>query len=150
MGDRPEHSTIGLHIAVNGMFQIEWQLDEEEELNLVSLLGEITISDGVYSILERSVYLDSWFAALLRVTKAVPTDETAIEIPEHPQKLVVWRDQADHVHLMFRENEVIAESPAIFREAVIHAAEAFINRATSIPGQPEPQLREIQALLKSP
>jgi hypothetical protein len=131
------------------MFEVEWQLDEEEELNLVSLLGRIQVTDGVYSILEPSVYLDSWFAVLLRVAKTVPTDETAVEIPEHPHKLVVWRDQAGHVHLMFRENEVIAESPQIFREAIVRAAEAFLNRTASIPGQPEPQLREVQTLLKS-
>ena len=86
------------------MFEVEWQLDEEEELNLVSLLGQIKVTDGVYSILEPSVYLDSWFAVLLRVAKTVPTDETAIEIPEHPQKLVVWRDQAGHVHFAQRVN----------------------------------------------
>ena len=49
------------------MFQVEWQLNAEEELNPMSLLGQIKLTDSTYSIEEFAVYLDSWFAALLQV-----------------------------------------------------------------------------------
>ena len=109
--------------------QIDWILDEEDEpLDASSLLGRLVITDGTESIDEPSVYVDSWFASLIRASQAASRETAEIEIQEHPQRLIVCCDEKDRLHLAFRNSEVIASSPEQFRRVLKQRAETFSIR----------------------
>jgi hypothetical protein len=129
-------------------FEITWMFDVEER-DAASLVGRLVITDGVDSIDEPSVFIDSWFAALIRASKTASEDASEVEIPEHPQRLVVWCDEKEHVHLAFRNSEVVAESLEGFKHVLKQRAQDFLNEAASIPGKPDPSQQEIRAFIES-
>jgi hypothetical protein len=132
------------------MLRIDWMLDDElEPLHASSLLGRIVISDGVRSIDEPAIYVDSWFAALIRALESLNHTVTEIEIPEDPTPIVVRCDEQGHVHLGFHDREVIVNSVEEFRRVVTQRAHDFLDQARTIPGEPEDAQREIAAFFES-
>ena len=71
-----------------------------------------------------------------------------IEISEHPQRLIVWCDEKGHLHLTFRDSEVIAQSLPEFKRVLKQRARDFLNQMPSIPGKPDPQQEEIRAFVE--
>ena len=118
-------------------FQIEWQLDLSEHFDEQSLLGSIRLTDGVHSITEESVYLDSWLDALLIAARTGRSNsrESVIEIPEHPQPLRVHRDRVGTVHVSFQNKEVMASSLDEFEQAILAAIAAFTDKVAKLSGK---------------
>jgi hypothetical protein len=117
-------------------FSVAWELDESESLNADSLLGKITLSDETHAMVEDSIYVDSWIAALMEASRRAAQGATAfnIDIIEEPRPLRVQRDEAGGLHVGFGGGEVIADSLETFAGAVRAAADDFMRRATSIEG----------------
>jgi len=117
-------------------FNIAWELDEAEGLNTDSLLGKISLNDGTRSLVEDSIYIDSWIGALTEASRLAGKGGRRfnIDIVEESRPLRVHRDQAGGLHLLFGQGEVIADSVETFTGAVRNAASDFVKRATSIKG----------------
>ena len=118
-------------------FKIQAQLDLSDGFDEDSLLGKIRLTDGVHSISEESVYLDSWLDALWAGSRTVRNScsKSAIEIPEHPQPLCVHRDRTGAVHLAFRDAEVIARSTDEFEQAILSAIAGFTDEVSKLSGR---------------
>lgn len=118
-------------------FKIEPQLDLSDGFDEDSLLGKIRLTDGVHSITEESVYLDSWLEALWAGARAARSScsKSAIEIPEHPQPLRVHRDRSGAVHVAFRDSDVIAFSVDEFEQAILSAIAWFTDEVSKLSGK---------------
>jgi hypothetical protein len=118
-------------------FKIESQLDLSDGFDEDSLLGKIRLSDGVHSIAEESVYLDSWLDALWAGSRTVRNSSSkfAIDIREHSQPLRVHRDRTGAVHVAFRDTEVIAPSTDEFEQAVLSAIARFTDEVSNLSGK---------------
>ncbi len=118
-------------------FQIEWQLDLSDGFDEHSLLGRIRLNDGVRSITEESVYLDSWLDALLVASRTGRSSsrKSIIEIPEQPQPLHVHRDRVGAVHVSFEDKEVIASSIDEFDQTILAAIASFTDEIAKLSGK---------------
>lgn len=115
-------------------FNIAWKLDESEGISADSLLGRISLTDGTRSMVQDSVYLDSWMKALVEASQAaeegsLPVD---IDIVEESRPLRILRDLTGGLHVGFGGTEVVADSVQAFANAVQTAAGDFMNRTASI------------------
>ena len=132
-------------------FKIEWLLDESEKATANSLLGDIRLSDEMHSIVEHSVYLDSWFEALLKAAQLRIDPETDVEIAiaEQPRPLRFWRNSATRLHVMSHGKEIVIDSQDTFRNATQSAAQSFLNRAEALDDAPRNEvLKSIRKLLE--
>ena len=113
------------------VFKIEWNLDEAEELAQESLLGDIRLRDKEHFIEERSVYLDSWFYALIKAAKDfvyTKNEEVRIEIPEESLPLVIHFEPNGRVATSFRGRSVSAESQSEFISELLEASGSFLEK----------------------
>jgi hypothetical protein len=120
-------------------FNIDWVLDESEEVTANSLLGDIVLSDGRRSVSERSVYLDSWLEALLRGTqlKIPNSGDATVSVPETPRPLRFCKNDGQ-IHIVTTSGrEVIADSLESFRSAARSAAARFLKRTEALEGAPQ-------------
>ena len=71
------------------MINIKWTLDEEEGIDPIDPLGDITLTDGRTSFSVESTYLDSWFSAFITGIKAEKYGHKAtVEVAEEPDVLI--------------------------------------------------------------
>lgn len=137
-------------------FNIAWELDEADGLNADSLLGRISLNDGTRSLVEDSIYIDSWIGALTEASRLAGQGSKAfdIDIVEESRPLRVHRDEIGGLHLLFGQGEVIADSVESFTGAVRNAASAFMARARSIEGSSRnstlDQIRSFVGAVESP
>jgi hypothetical protein len=132
-------------------FNVTWELDESERLSAISLLGKIVLSDGTNSMVEDSIYLDSWILGLVEGSIAVAQGSSAYEIDiiEESRPVRLRTNEAGGLHVSFRDREVIADSVATFSSAVRVAAADFIERTASIEGSGQnEELARIRGLVK--
>jgi hypothetical protein len=55
-----EYTSFCTHKGIGDMkMKIEWLLDEEEPLDPENLIGDITLTEGEATIIERNTYVDS-------------------------------------------------------------------------------------------
>jgi hypothetical protein len=118
----------------NMTLKIEWSLDESDELAQESLLGDITISDGVHSIEEQSVYLDSWLNALIREIERVETIQgiKKIEIAEESQPLTICREADGGIVLCFKEGMARADSARELTSELQRTLELFLQKVRTL------------------
>jgi hypothetical protein len=132
-------------------FNIDWELDESDTVSANSLLGNITLSDGVRFVEEKSVYLDSWLEALLKAAQLNITSsaDATISVAEAPRPLHLFRND-DKLHIVTTSGrEVVADSPDSFRNAVRGASARFLSRTSVLEDAPENDtLRSIRTLLE--
>jgi hypothetical protein len=131
-------------------FHIAWKLDKAEGLNADSLLGKISLSDGTHSMVEDSIYVDSWIEALTEASCLATQGATTfdIDIVEESRPFHVRRDEIGGIHLLFGQGEVIADSMESFTGAVRSAAGDFMKRVTSIEGSSRnPTLDQIRSFV---
>jgi hypothetical protein len=132
-------------------FNIDWELDESDTVTANSLLGNITLSDGVRLVTEKSVYLDSWLEALLKAAQLniTPSADAAISVAEAPLPLHLFRNE-DKLHIVMTSGrEVVADSLDSFRNAVRGASARFLSRASVLEDAPENDtLTSIRTLLE--
>jgi hypothetical protein len=96
---------------------------------------------------EDSVYLDSWFCALI---KAASSDlpETTVDILEESHRLKVCKHVDGSIEIRFGQQSAFAQSASEFREAVQLAVRPFIDAAAVETTRPTVLAKLRQALTR--
>jgi hypothetical protein len=115
-------------------FTVEWALDPEV-INERECLGTIRLSSAHGVIREDSVYLDSWFCALIQAASS-DLPEVSVDIPEESHRLKVCRHVDGSIEIRFGQQGTIAQSASEFREAVYQAVRQFIHAAAAETARP--------------
>jgi hypothetical protein len=125
------------------MIEIYWQLDEEDGIEPLDPIGEITIANGRTRITEKLTYLDSWFDALITGIEALKkSQKVAVEIVEEPEG-IIFEPASKGWRLSYGKEWIEFSSIDEFINAVKSAAAEFLLKVELIPGS------EDNALLKN-
>jgi hypothetical protein len=110
-------------------FTIEWNLDESDGLVQESLLGDLRFKDREHLFEERSVYLDSWFEALVKAAYFIDANnqEIKVEIQEESHPLTIYLKPNGRVAISFRGRSVDAESLSEFISELLSASGLFLK-----------------------
>ena len=61
-------------------FTVDWELDASEGVNVESLPGDISVTDGHNRLVETSVYQDSWIKALAEASRLAAQGATTFDV----------------------------------------------------------------------
>ncbi len=125
------------------MIRIYWQLDEEDGIEPLDPIGDISIAGDRTKIQEKSTYLDSWFDGLITGIETLQKGQkVAVEIVEEPE-LIIFEPASNGWRLSYREGWIEFSSISEFVRALKQAAAEFLLEVEPIPGSEE------NALLKN-
>jgi hypothetical protein len=107
--------------------------NEDEEFDPVDPLGAICIEDDDGNqLLERCIWLDEWFGALVAGLQAITSgkDEAAIEMGSLRDPLV-WKVEQDRITIAYKKRNIVIRDPSVFaallRRTVIEFTEHYLK-----------------------
>ncbi|MBC6420638.1 MAG: hypothetical protein GDA43_00935 [Hormoscilla sp. SP5CHS1] len=116
------------------MIDIKWTLDEEEGIDPIDPLGDITLTDGRTSLSVESTYLDSWFSALITGIKAVKSGHRAtVEVAEEPD-ILIFEPWESGMLLSYQNSALRVKQIEEFLEIFRHAAHQFLSQVDNQTG----------------
>jgi hypothetical protein len=114
--------------------KIEWLLAEEEPIDPENLLGEIILTEGEATILERNTYVDSWLEALITGVNAVQKGKrVTVEILEEPNPLV-FEPLNGGMRLSYQNTVIIIDKIENFIRGLRLAAHDLLMKLDKIAG----------------
>lgn len=120
--------------------KIEWKLDEQDGLDPIDTLGNITVTDGERTIQEESTYLDSWFDALITGLKGVQAGKSlTVEIVEEPEPLIFKPDRFG-LQISYQNQSIYVNKVDEFIQTLKRAAKDFLLRVDQMTGAERNQL----------
>ncbi|HBB35192.1 MAG TPA: hypothetical protein DDZ80_03500 [Cyanobacteria bacterium UBA8803] len=114
--------------------KIEWTLYEEEGIDPIDPVGDITVTNGQTTIQVEATYLDSWFDALITGIKGVQTgSKVTVEIVEEPD-LLRFEPSNGGVKISYKNTAIVVSRIDEFIQALKLAAKDFLLRLDQIKG----------------
>jgi len=103
-------------------------LDESETIDPIDPIGDITITDELTIITEKSTYLDSWFDALITGLETVKQGKNiAVEIVEEPEP-IVFESWGEGMRISYGNCTLSISQVSEFTEALKLTAKEFLNK----------------------
>ncbi len=114
--------------------KIAWTLDEEEPIDPENLLGDIILTEGETTILERNTYIDSWLNALITGVQGVQTGKrVTVDILEEPDPLV-FEPLNGGMRLSYQNTAIVIDKIDNFVRGLRLAAHELLMKLDQIPG----------------
>lgn len=116
------------------MLTIKLDLDLKYGLDEIDVLGDLSVSDGHFTILVKTTYLDSWLVELIDAANRLPKAghiDAAIEEEPEPMQLELTSEK--RVRLCRKGQIVVADSMADFNAALQDAAKSLLDAVGSLP-----------------
>lgn len=118
------------------MINIKWTLDEEEGIDPIDPLGDITLTDGRTSFSVESTYLDSWFSALITGINAVKSGHMAtVEVAEEPD-ILIFEPWESGMILFYQNSSLRVNKIEEFMEIFRHAVQKFLCQVDNCERNP--------------
>jgi len=118
------------------MINIKWTLDEEEGIDPIDPLGDITLTDGRTSFSVESTYLDSWFSAFITGIKAVKSGHRAtVEVAEEPDALIFEPWESGMI-VSYQNSALQVKQIEEFLEIFINSAHNFLSQLDNCDRNP--------------
>lgn len=116
------------------MFKINYSFEEESGRDGLDPLGNISISDERSTILLRTTFLDSWFAALVDALEQIQIKKhVSVEIAEEPKALTLDVASGGQVFVTYAHEKVVAQTRQALQAALRTAACSFLAAVVGLP-----------------
>jgi hypothetical protein len=116
------------------MIDIKLTLDKEIGPDGMDPLGDIAISDGSSTIVERTTYLDSWLAALIEgYNQTKSTNYVTVEVAEERAPIQIEVMSNELLIFSYASQALIPQTPEALETALKKAAKSFLEMIGSWP-----------------
>lgn len=116
------------------MLSINLDLDLEDGLDEIDVLGDLRISDGHSTIVVKTTYVDSWLEELIEAAKRLSSEGHIQAVaPEESVPIQLELDPGKCVTISRQGQIVIADSMSDFHRALNDAAKLLLDAVGNLP-----------------
>ncbi len=115
------------------MLTIRLDLDLENGLDEIDILGDLTISDVHSTIMVKTTFLDSWLVELINAADRLPSEGHVDVEAEEPVPIQLKLSPDQHVTLSREGQSVVAVSMSDLHAALRNAAKSLLDAVGNLP-----------------
>jgi hypothetical protein len=116
------------------MLTINVNFEKETVIDAIDPLGDLTISDGISTIVMKTTYLDSWLAALISgYNQSRAANRIAVEISEEPHPLLIEVTPAGLLSISYENQRLVPQPRQDLKAALSDAAQYLLRALGSLP-----------------
>ncbi|MGK7876867.1 MAG: hypothetical protein AB4426_27330 [Xenococcaceae cyanobacterium] len=114
--------------------KIEWNLDEEEGLDPIDPLGNITLKDEQRTLREECTYLDSWFYAFITGIQRVQAGNSiTVDLVEESDPLI-FEPSKGRIKISYQNQAIVVSNINEFICILRQSAKDFLLKLDQIQG----------------